>query len=44
MEERMSAETGQEHYLVLTEIHEFNADHAFLSAGKLAQYIEKITE
>jgi hypothetical protein len=44
MEERMSAETGQEHYLVLTEIHEFNADQAFLSAGKLAQYIEKITE
>ena len=44
MEERVSAVTGQEHYLVLTEIHEFNADKAFLSVGTLAQYIEKITE
>jgi len=44
MEERVSAETGQELYLVLTEIHEFNADQAFLSAGTLAQYIDKITE
>jgi hypothetical protein len=44
MEERIGAETGQEHYLVLTEIHEFNAEQAFLSAGTLAQYIEKITE
>ncbi len=43
LEERVSAETGQEYYLVLTEIHEFNADQAFLSAGTLAQYIEKIT-
>lgn len=44
MEERISAETGQEQYLVLTEIHDFNADQAFLSAGTLAQYIEKVTE
>jgi len=44
LEERVSAETGKEHYLILTEIHEFNADQAFLSAGTLAQYIEKITE
>jgi hypothetical protein len=44
LEERVSAVTGQEHYLVLTEIHEFNAEQAFLSAGTLAQYIEKITE
>jgi hypothetical protein len=44
MEERVSAVTGQEQYLVLTEIHEFNADQAFLSAGTLARYIEKITE
>ena len=44
MEERVSAVTGKEQYLVLTEIHEFNADQAFLSAGTLARYIEKITE
>jgi len=43
MEERVSAVAGQEHYLVLAEIHEFNAEQAFLSAGTLAQYIEKIT-
>ena len=44
LEERVSDETGHEHYLVLNEIHEFNAEQAFLSAGTLAQYIEKITE
>ena len=44
IEERISAETGQEHFLVLTEIHDFNADQAFLSAGTLAQYVAKITE
>jgi len=43
LEERVSAETGNEHYLILTEIHEANADQAFLSAGVLALYIEKIT-
>lgn len=43
MEERVSAETDQEHYLILTEIHEFNAEQTFLSAGTLAQYIEKIS-
>lgn len=43
MEERVSDESGQEYYLILTEIHEFNSDEAFLSAGTLAQYIEKIT-
>jgi hypothetical protein len=44
MEERISAETGQDHFLVLNEIHDFNADQAFLSAGTLAQYVENITE
>jgi hypothetical protein len=43
MEERVSDESGEDHYLILTEIHEFNAEEAFLSAGTLAQYIEKIT-
>lgn len=44
LEERVSAETDQEHYLILTDIHEFNAEQTFLSAGTLAQYIAKITE
>lgn len=44
LEERVSAETGTEHYLILTEIHEANADQAFLSAGVLAEYIEKLTK
>jgi len=43
LEERVSAVTGTEHYLILTEIHETNADQVFLSAGVLAVYIEKIT-
>ena len=43
LEERISEETGTEHYLILTDIHEANADQAFLSAGVLAAYIEKIT-
>jgi len=43
LEERISAETGVEHYLILTDIHEANADQGFLSAGGLAAYIEKIT-
>lgn len=43
MEERVSDEAGEDHYLILTEIHEFNAEEAFLSAGTLAQYIEKIS-
>ena len=43
LEERLSAETDQEHYLALTEIHEFNAEQAFPSAGTLTQYVEKIT-
>lgn len=44
LEERVSTETGIEHYLILTEIHEANADQAFLSAGVLAAYIEKLTK
>ena len=43
LEERVSAETEQEYYLILTDIHEFNAEQTFLSAGTLAQYVEKIT-
>ena len=43
LEERVSAESGKEHFLILTEIHEANADQAFLSAGVLAEYVQKIT-
>lgn len=43
MEERVSDEAGADHYLILTEIHEFNAEQTFLSAETLASYIEKIT-
>jgi acyl carrier protein len=44
LEERVSAVAGKDHYLVLSDIHDANADQAFLSAGALAAYIEKITE
>lgn len=43
LEERVSVEAGKECYLILTEIHEANDEQAFLSAGVLAAYIEKIT-
>lgn len=44
LEERVSSEAGKDYYLILTEIHEANADQAFLSAGVLATYIETITK
>lgn len=44
VEERTSAETGQEYYFILTDIHQFNAEQSFLSAGTLAEYIVRITE
>ena len=43
LEERVSAETGEEQYLILSDIHEANADQSSLCAGALASYIEKIT-
>jgi len=44
IEERVSSVEGKDHYLILTDIQDANADQAFLSAGALAAYIEKITE
>lgn len=44
LEERVSAESGKEHYLILGDIHSLNADQTFLSAATLAEYIEKITQ
>jgi acyl carrier protein len=43
LEERVSVQTGQDVFLILTEIHEMNADRACLSAGTLASYIETVT-
>ncbi len=43
LEERVSADTGKDHYLILTDIQDANSYQAFLSAGALAAYIEKIT-
>ena len=44
LEERVSAEAGKEHSLILTQIHEANADQTYLSVAVLAAYIEQITE
>lgn len=43
MEERVSAEVGQDVYLILTDIHEFNEDQTRLSVGTLAGYIAQIS-
>lgn len=43
LEERVSEAANTEVFLVLTEIHDFNADQAVLSASVLARYIESIT-
>ena len=43
MEDRISREAQQELYLVLKDIHEFNADTPYLTAGTLARYIAKIS-
>src|SRR3712207_930552 len=44
LEDRLNLETNQEMYLVLDNIHEFNADAPYLSAGTLAGYIVRMTE
>jgi len=44
LEERVSDKANQEHYLILTDIHDFNTEQSFLSVGTLAQYVAKITE
>ena len=44
LEERVSLESGKEHYLVLGDIHSLNTDQTFLSAAILAEYIERITQ
>ena len=43
MEDRLSREAGREMFLIIKDIHTFNADTPYLSAGTLARYIAKIT-
>lgn len=43
VEEKVSDASGQELYLVLGDIHDFNEDKQNLTAATLAGYIEKIT-
>ncbi len=44
MEDRLNRETGQELYLVLTDIHDFNPESANLSADTLARYVVKLAQ
>lgn len=44
VEERLDRETGQELYLILTDIHEFNPDKAHLSADTFARYMSKLAQ
>lgn len=44
LEERVSDVAGDEIYLILTDIHEFNKDKTVLSASTLAAFIENITK
>ena len=43
MEDRLSLETGQEIFLVLEDVHEFNYENAYLSAEILARYIVSLS-
>jgi len=43
LEDRLNRASDQELFLVLNDIHEFNPDSLFLSAGTLARYIVKLT-
>ena len=44
LEERVSDVAGDEIYLILTDIHNFNKDKTVLSASTLAAFIESITK
>lgn len=44
LEERLNEITGEEIYLLVDEIHEFNPEKTFLTAGVLSAYIEKLLE
>jgi acyl carrier protein len=42
VEDRLQRDTGTDHFLVLADIHEFNAGESYLSAGSLARYISHL--
>lgn len=44
LEERVSDVAGEEIYLILTDIHDFNKDKSVLSASTVAAFIESITK
>jgi hypothetical protein len=43
LEDRVARETGDEVFIVLDEVHEFNADTPYLAASTLAEYIHRLT-
>lgn len=43
LEDRIQQRTGQEHYLVLNDIAQFNIDRPELTADALARYVERLT-
>lgn len=43
LEDLIARETGEEVYIVLDEVHEFNADTPYLAGGTLARYIQRLT-
>jgi len=44
LEDRVSRKVDRELYLVLKDIHEYNTDNSYLTAGILARYLVKLTE
>jgi IMP cyclohydrolase len=44
LEDRLTRETKKDVFLVLNEIHEFNADNPYLSVDTLVKYIVSITK
>jgi acyl carrier protein len=44
LEDRLSRAENKDLFLVLKDIHNFNADNANLSVGTLARYLVKLTE
>ena len=44
IEERITIETGQDYFIVLSDIHAEGDNEVTLTTGVLARYIEKLTE
>ena len=43
LEDRLTRESGREVSLVLSELHDFNTDVLYLSAGVVARYVANLT-